>query len=212
MKDIYTDANSSSLQCSSATQPCKMAGANLSQHFNPNSKASDLYNSSSKTPYQRGSNCLDGKHLSEGSIKLNRLPNFCPIQPSKRLMAPPPINPPFESTIIVENLPSQSRQLKGRRSTQPYLTSSAHFSKLNHPNGKLRSASIANPSRQDDQCSIYHKSPAPSDLNCLIAPTPTSQSLKKEAFPTLNRSGVLEFSCSTVSTDLWWSQLYLSSL
>ena len=206
---IHTGVNTSSPQS---------AGIGASQHVHLKCRAPDLVNSSSRTHYRRGLNCMEGKHLGKDSEARTKI--ICPVQPFQ--LPHPPAT--FKSTLAFQNLPTHHHHLKSRRSTQPYFTSLAHFSKSNQPcksTGKVRSASISNPLWQDQYSNL--KSLVPSDLNCLTAPTsqsfkkeafqkqskvdiaefsPTSKSFNKEIFRTLSRTGFLEFSCSTVSTDL----------
>ena len=212
---IYTGVNTFSQQSSgqknlrSATHHSSNAGVNLSQQVHLKCRASDLFNSSCRTHYQRGSNYLESKHLGK-TFSEARTKIICPVQPLRlpnlNHLGQSTLTPTFESTLAFQNVPIKHRHLKTRRSTQPYFTSLAHFSKPNQPckaTMKARSASISNPLWQPGECSNL-ESLTLSDRNCLKAPTLliTSQSFKKESLQTLNRPRVLELSYSTVSTDL----------
>ena len=197
---------------SASQQSKKGCGGHLPQQVHLPRRSSDLFSSSSKTHYQRGLNYLEGNPTSEAKTKIQ--PIQWPQRSSIGQSAPPQI---FESTIFESPIAVQNRQLKSRRSTQPCFTSLVHLSKLQQPSckspRKLRSASISNPSwQQESQCSNL-KAPPPADLHWSPPPStpppsappppaPTGESLRREALQSPTRAGVS--TCSTVSTDLWW--------
>ena len=190
---------------SASQQNKKGCVEHLPQQVHLPRRASDLFSSSSRTHYQRGSTFWDGNPASEAKTKIQ--PIQWPQRSSIGQSAPPQI---FESTIFESPIAVQNRQLKSRRSTQPCFASLVHLSKLQQPSckspRKLRSASISNPSwQQESQCSNL-KAPPPADLHWSPPPSappppaPTGGSLRREALQSPTRAGVS--TCSTVSTDL----------
>ena len=198
---------------SASQQNKKVCVEHLPQQVHLPRRASDLFSSSSRTHYQRGSTFWDGNPTSKAKTKIQ--PIQWPQRSSIGQSAPPQI---FESTIFESPIAVQNRQLKSRRSTQPCFTSLVHLSKLQQPScksprklrslsisnpewqhgkvsklqqpsckwpRKLRSASISNPSwQQESQCSNL-KAPPPADLHWSPPPsTPPPPSAPPPPAPT----------------------------
>ena len=101
---IHTGVNTSSPQS---------AGIGASQHVHLKCRAPDLVNSSSRTHYRSGLNCMEGKHLGKDSEARTKI--ICPVQPFQ--LPHPPAT--FKSTLAFQNLPTHHHHLKSRRSMQP---------------------------------------------------------------------------------------------